>query len=115
MRRGPLPGGVDEDENPYRIADHFVDQTVTTVRGEFACPRDFSFMTQQRKVGEGRDGVAEQLIDAGGGGWVAGDKMIPDCGSVLLRLPRPDDVHAGSVIRARRAAKSTSTVSLERP
>jgi hypothetical protein len=72
-------------------------------------------MAEHGKIGELGDSIAEQPIHSYRSGRIAGFEIVPDRGSVLLGFRRPDDIHVRSVvIRARRAAKSASTASLER-
>lgn len=63
LQRRPLPGGMDQHENPDRILNDLIDETIAPMWRQFASPGDLAFMSQHRKIGRARDRIAEQLVD----------------------------------------------------
>jgi hypothetical protein len=94
MRGRPLPGCMDQDQNPYRIFNDLIDEAIAAMWGQFAGACNLPHVAKQGKVGELGDGIAEQLVHSHGSGRVAGFEIVPDRRAVLLGFRRPEDFHA---------------------
>ena len=111
----PLSRGMDKRENPYSLARHLIHQSIIAMWRQFARADDRALMSDHREIGQSRHVIAEQLIHPRGCVGVAQFDIVPDVDAILLGLRRPDNPHAYCADRLRRAAKSASTSSLERP
>src|SRR5258706_11895653 len=113
--RRPLASRMGNSEHPDHFAVDLVDQPVTLMRDQFARSGYLPAAAAHRKVAQGLRRIAEKLVQPRGGVRIVGRDEVPDIGAVLLRLRCPDDPHAWRATLARRAAKSASTSSLDRP
>lgn len=110
-----MPGSVDQHENPDGITCDLIDEAVASVRRKLARAGHLSFMPEPRKLRQSCHGFAKQPVHAKRSVVITSFKIIPDRRPILFGFRRPQDLHALSLIPARRAANSASTASLGRP
>src|SRR5258708_15577562 len=114
-QRRPLACRMDQGQHPYDVAFDLVHQTIAFVRDQLASAGDFPGPAKHWKIRQLSGCDAEKLVQPGGRPQVVGRDMIPHLGAILLRLWRPNDLHARLATLLRRAANSVSTSSLDRP
>lgn len=111
--RWPPARRVGEREDPYRVACDLVDQAIAFMGDELAGSRNRSRSAAHWKFAQVLGRAAEELVHPRGRLRTFSGDVIPNVEAVLMCFWRPNDLHASPAALRRRAAKPTSTSSLD--
>ncbi len=84
-----MSGGVDQNENPDRIACDLRDEAIASVRRKLARSGHLALVSEHWKLGQSRHCLAKQAVHSERSVGIAGFKLVPDRRTVLLGFRRP--------------------------